>query len=244
MALDPAVVPLRAYSTLREWAYGQLREMIVTGVLPPGADLHEGQLCAQLGISKSPLREALRQLAQEGLVVAASQRGSYVAPFSPEDIGEIYSLRSYVEALEVRLATERATVEDVRALRANVAAMEECARRGDQRGFVERDAEFHLLLARIAGHKRLLRVQQSLQTDLLRLMMYHLARAGSAAATDASTMHRAIVDAIEARDPDAAEREMREHIHRGETLRRRLLASVEADDGRTDGRAGAGEGRP
>jgi DNA-binding GntR family transcriptional regulator len=231
MNLDPAAIPTRAYSTLREWAYTQLREMIVTGLLRPGADIHEGQLCAQLGISKSPLREALRQLEQEGLVVAASQRGSYVAPFSPEDIAEIYSLRSYVETLEVRLATERATADDLRALHANIAAMEDCARRGDQRGFVERDAEFHLLLARISGHKRLLRVQQSLQTDLLRLMMYHLAGAGNAAVTDASTMHRAIVDALEARDRDAAERLMREHIHRGETLRRGMLAAAAGADG-------------
>jgi DNA-binding GntR family transcriptional regulator len=225
MTPDPGARPARAYSSLREWAYLQLREMIVTGVLPPGADIHEGHLCAQLDISKTPLREALRQLAQEGLVVTASQRGSYVAPFSPEDIAEIYSLRSYVEALEVRRATERATDGDLHDLRANIAAMEECAQRGDQRGFVERDAEFHLLLARIADHSRLLRLQQWLQTDMLRLMMHLLAHAGDAAVTDASIMHRRIVDAVEARDPDAAERLMREHIHRGEILRGRLLTA-------------------
>jgi DNA-binding GntR family transcriptional regulator len=225
MASTPLPRPVRAYSTLREWAYAQLREMIVSGELPPGADIHEGQLCAQLGISKSPLREALRELAQEGLVVAASQRGSYVSTFSPEDIAEIYSLRSYVEALEVRLATERATADDIRRLRANVAAMEECARRPDARGFVERDAEFHLLLARMAGHRRLLRVQEGLQTDLLRLMMHHLARAPGVAEAEAVTMHRAIVDAVEGGSPDAAERLMREHIQRGEALRRGMLAA-------------------
>jgi DNA-binding GntR family transcriptional regulator len=234
MESPPLPRPVRAYSTLREWAYAQLREMIVSGQLPPGADIHEGQLCAQLGISKSPLREALRELAQEGLVVAASQRGSYVSTFSPEDIAEIYSLRSYVEALEVRLAAERATADDIRRLRANVAAMEECARRADARGFVERDAEFHLLLARMAGHRRLLRVQEGLQTDLLRLMMHHLAHAPGVAEAEATTMHRAIVDAVERASPDAAERLMREHIQRGEALRRGLLdasSSVERPGG-------------
>src|SRR5262245_7564592 len=97
------------YGSLREWAYGQLREMVVSGALGPGADINEGQLCAKLGISKSPLREALRQLAQEGLVVATSRRGSHVAELSGADWDEIYSLRAYIEALEVRLVAERAT---------------------------------------------------------------------------------------------------------------------------------------
>jgi DNA-binding GntR family transcriptional regulator len=229
MTLAPGAGPARAHSTLREWAYPQLREMIVAGVPPPGAEIHEGQLRAHLGISRSPLCGHSASSPRRGWLWPRRSAGSSVAPFSPEDIAEIDSLRSYVEARDVRLATARATDDDVRALRANIAAMEECARRGDHRGFVERDAEFHRLLARIADHSRLLRVQRGLQADMLRLMMYHPAGAGNAAVTDASIMHRAIVDAVEAGQPDAAERLMREHLHRGEMLRRQMVAGPDRE---------------
>jgi DNA-binding GntR family transcriptional regulator len=213
-------MPTREYSTLREWAYGQLRERIITGDLPPGADIHEGRLAAELEISKSPLREALRQLAQEGLVVTTGQRGSRVAELAPEDIGEIYSLRQYVEALEVRLAAERITPEQIAELRANVAEMEGAMASGDVRRAAALDVQFHLALARVAGHKRLLRMQQALQADMHRLVIYQFEHFGQVAESSAVQKHNAIIDALAARDADRAEREMRSHLVRSEERRR------------------------
>jgi DNA-binding GntR family transcriptional regulator len=229
---SPVAVP-RQYSTLREWAYLRLRDMIVTGVLPPGADLHESQLSAQLGISKSPLREALRQLAQDGLVVAESNKGSLVAPLTFDDFREIYSLRRHVEPLEVRLAAARIDRPTIAALRANIEALDRCMRRGDNRGFAERDVDFHLILARTSGHRRLLRIQESLQAEMLRLVILRVIQSGMR--TETAAEHRAIVDALEARDPDAAASRMLEHLERAEEWRSRALAE------RLDGRAAAAQ---
>lgn len=211
----------RQYSTLREWAYFQLRDMIVTGVLPPGADLHESQLCAQLKVSKSPLREALRQLAQEGLVVAESNRGSYVTTLTIDDFREIYSLRRHVETLEARLAAEHITNVDVAQLHANTLQLEQCILKGDMRGFAERDVEFHLMLARISGHRRLLRIQESLQAELMRIVILRLSHSGHRPETVAE--HLAIIDALEAHDPDQAETCMLAHLERAEEWRYRSL---------------------
>jgi DNA-binding GntR family transcriptional regulator len=225
--VDPLPGGLRHYRTLREWAYFQLRDAIITGRLAPGADLHEGQLCAQLGISKSPLREALRQLAQEGLVVAASQKGSYVSTLTVEDFHEVYSLRLHLETLEVRLAAERATPEQVAELRANVEAMDRAFAQGDTRAFAERDVEFHLLLARFSGHGRLLRIQESLQAEMLRLVMHPLMRAGLRA--EAMPEHAGIVDALAAGEADLAEQRMRSHVLHAEELRRRAFEAGAQD---------------
>lgn len=214
VSLNDAAAPgaLRQYSTLREWAYHRLRTMIITGVLPPGADLHEDRLCLQLNISKSPLREALRQLAQEGLVIAISNKGSYVAPITLDDVREIFTLRSALETLQVRLAASRITPQDIATLRTNIGEMEAAAGQGDWPVFAEKDVAFHLLLARIAGHRRLLRIQESLQAEMLRLVILHIVHFGLRPGT--GTEHHAIVDALAIHDADLAEARMRQHLER------------------------------
>jgi DNA-binding GntR family transcriptional regulator len=218
---QPVAIPARQYSTLREWAYLQLRDMIITGALAPGEDLHESQLCAQLGISKSPLREALRQLAQDGLVVAESNKGSLVAPLTFEDFREIYSLRRQIEPLEVRLAVPNIDDATIARLRANTVLLDRCMRAGDNRGFAAQDVEFHLILARTSGHRRLLRIQESLQAEMMRLVILRVVQSGMR--TETADEHRAIVDALEARDSEAAAARMTEHLERAEEWRRRAL---------------------
>ena len=220
MAVNELLFPAeRPHGSLREWAYRQLRAMIVSGALVPGADINEGQLCAKLGISKSPLREALGQLAQEGLVVATSRRGAHVAELSGGDWDEIYSLRAYIEALEVRLVAERATPTQIAELRANIVAMDRCGRAGDPTGFAARDAEFHLMLARMSGHRRLWRLQESLQAEIQRMVRYRMRFLGRDGEEETVERHSSIVDALEAGQADLAEERMRAHIRRGQEFR-------------------------
>lgn len=230
----PADTP-RRYSTLREWAYTQLREMIVTGELAPGAVILEGDLCERLDISKSPLREALRQLHQEGLIDTVSNKGSRVATLSEQDIEEIYQLRAYIESMAVRLACAKRTAPDIADLRNAIHALEAIKSSGDLRAIAEQDIRFHLLLAQISGNRRLIRIQQNLQIEMLRLVMRQFLDWGDAAESDAVRRHTAIVDAIEANDPDAAEREMRAHIAKGQEFRRSAKARFDATSGERPG---------
>ncbi len=218
----------RRYSTLREWAYTQVREMIVTGELAPGSVIHEGDLCERLDISKSPLREALRQLHQEGLIDTVSNKGSRVATLSEQDIEEIYQLRSYIEAMAVRLACNKRTPGDIASLRENIQALEMIKTSGTIREIADQDIRFHLLLAQISGNRRLIRIQQNLQIEMLRLVMRQFVDWGDVAESDAVRRHNAIVDAIESNDPDAAEREMRAHIEQGREFRRSAKARFDA----------------
>lgn len=222
----------RRYSTLREWAYSQLREMIVTGELAPGSVIHEGDLSERLEISKSPLREALRQLHQEGLIDTVSNKGSRVATLSEQDIEEIYQLRAYIEAMAVRLACERHTAQDIADLRDGIERLEETKLSCDLRAIAELDIGFHLRLAEVGGNRRLIRIQQNLQTEMLRLVMRQFVDWGEAAESDAVRRHAAIVDAIAANDPDGAEREMRAHIAQGQAFRRSAKARAEASAAR------------
>lgn len=241
-AADGRAAAGREYSTLGEWAYRRLREMIVSGELEPGESIREGPLSGRLEISKSPLREALRQLHQEGLIVTVANKGSHVAPLTEVDIREIYQLREYTEALAVRLACLRRTPEQIAALRASVAELAESIGRDGHRQIAERDIAFHVLLARISGHGRLLRIQESLQTEMLRLVMRQFADWGERAETDAAVKHAAIVDAIEAGDADLAEARMRAHIHQGKHFRHAAIAGGRAPASDGAGSDGAGPG--
>ena len=192
--------------------------MIITGQLAPGADLNEGQLANSLGISKSPLREAIRQLAQDGLIVTASNRGSVVSSLTLEDAREIYSLRRHLEVLAVRLAAGRVSPEQLGGLRANIESMRQCTSSEDWRAFSEADVEFHLLLAEASGHRRLLRIQHSIQVELLRLVVNRVV--GWGLRPEAVPEHELIVEGLAAHDPEVAEARMREHLDEAEAWRR------------------------
>jgi DNA-binding GntR family transcriptional regulator len=196
--------------------------MIVAGVLAPGSDIHEGQLCAQLEVSKSPLREALRQLAQDGLVTIVSNRGSRVSTILEDDVREVYGLRRYIEPYGARLAAERITPTELDELTANIEAMAGSVVANDAHAFAQLDVEFHLVLARTAGHRRLLRIQESLQAEMLRLVIHRLVHS-SGLRVEAVAEHRAIVEALRAHDGDQAERRMYRHIMNAEAWQRQLV---------------------
>ena len=114
----PRLQPIRldAYKPLREIVSDALRQAIRDGLLPPGERLMEIPLAEELGVSRTPIREAIRILEQEGLVVMIPRRGTYVADMSLKDVTEVFELRSILEELAAELAAERITNEEIEAL--------------------------------------------------------------------------------------------------------------------------------
>src|SRR5207248_2404880 len=103
---------LPAHPTVREVAYRRLRQLIVDGTLPPGQRIFENELADQLGISRTPLREALRQLETEGLVKPSARRGAIVSGLSAPEMEEEFLIRATLEGLAIRLAAPRLTADD------------------------------------------------------------------------------------------------------------------------------------
>jgi DNA-binding GntR family transcriptional regulator len=190
-------------SLLREQVAGALRQGIVDMRLRPGERLVERELVQSTGVSRATVREALRQLAAEGLVTVIPQRGAVVAAPTPEEAANLYEVRATLEGLAGRLFATRASDDDVQALRER---FEDIRRAAEQTGgtsaVLMAKNRFYEVLMRGANNPTLDAVLTPLQARITVLRATSLSRPGRSAA--AVTEIGAIVDAIEARDPEAA----------------------------------------
>jgi DNA-binding GntR family transcriptional regulator len=153
-----------ARDLLRERARAGIREAIASGELKPGDQIVEAAMAARIGVSRSPVREALRELEQHGLVESIPNRGTFVAALTAADVEEVVLLRGALEGLAARLAADRMGRRDLRALEAIVERMAGHTGPGapEESAFTEADAEFHSTLVRCAGHRRLQRLWAAL----------------------------------------------------------------------------------
>src|SRR5437867_2568346 len=122
---------------------GALREAILSGVYGPGDHLTEAQIAQEMHVSHGPVREALRELEAEELIVLEPHRGAFVKSFTADDVREIYSMRCVLETAMVRLAIKRATKDDFAQLEGLIDDMREAARRKEPDTLIELDLEFH-----------------------------------------------------------------------------------------------------
>jgi len=221
-------VPTRRLGDL---VYESLVEAIASGRLAEGSKLYEEEIARQMGVSKTPVREALRHLAKDGFVEADLHRTPVVRTLNRRDMDEIYRVREYLEALAVRLATERAGGQQLAEVLAIQRDMEADLAGGNLAvaRSVEYNQAFHRALVAASGSERLKAIIEPLWVQIWRLSflshrMYRLPGKQSRAVTE----HRAILDAIRGGDPDAGERLIREHVRAGH---RDLVSSLPTDGG-------------
>lgn len=201
--------------------YEKIRDAIVSGELEPGAPLVESALAAWCEVSRTPVREALRRLEQDGLVTWG-ERGLVVREHSAEEILDIYEVRMSLEALSARTAAERRTDHDVRLLRATLAQGD--AITGDPAELVRHSRLFHQHIQRAAHNEAL--------SDLLDRVNLHLSRYSGNRPTLSSPgrgpvahdEHAALVEAIADRDADAAYRIAYDHFATARDIRVQMFA--------------------
>jgi DNA-binding GntR family transcriptional regulator len=191
--------------------YSSLRDSILNGALTPGQSLSQVQLASQLGVSRGPLREAVRMLQREGLVEAELNRRGRVSSFSIDDLEQLYAMRIVFESLALRINVPRFSKRDIDTLRGCIRRMEELAGH-DLRHWQATDREFHFTLVAHTGD-RLLRTIRELydHADRYRLLYIKgVPRALSIAADE----HRNILDACVAGDSALAAGQLARHLAR------------------------------
>lgn len=190
-------------------AYEQLRDRIVRLQLAPGALIDEQQLSAELDLSPTAVREAIKLLAHDGLVQVTPRHGLYVAPVSLEDLAQLSEMRAPLEALCARLAAQRATADELAVLAALRQEHHGIAASDSGRLF-ELDHRFHQAIAGAAHNKYLAQTLETFFGLSQRLWYLALPEIGSLPA--AVEKHLGMMAAIQAGDADAAERLMRTHV--------------------------------
>jgi GntR family transcriptional regulator of gluconate operon len=206
---------------LGETVAQMLRRAILSGELEPGTHLVESMLSERFQVSRAPIREALRVLDGEGLV-ESRRRGVYVKALSRQDVWELYNLRGLLEVAAVELAVERFDDDDIAALRAHLGEMAAAVRDGRTLDFAEADMRFHTAFFERAGHRRLLRLWQSV-SQTFRVIL-EITDIGNPDLESVVDDHRAILAAIERRDAAAARARDEESLRRGQVEFERQLA--------------------
>lgn len=188
---------------MSEHAYRALAEAIIRGEIAPGAKLSEPELARRLGISRGPLREAVRQLEERGLVRRRPRAGVTAVQLSADDMLDLFTAREPLEGMAARLASGRATAAGVERLRA---ILRDEGQQGDGT-----NRRFHAEVARLSGSARIMAI---LESDIYRLMRNwrHGKRIAAGRGARAAEEHRRITDAIAERDGELAELLMRRHI--------------------------------
>ena len=195
---------------LGQRVYGVLRDNILNMTFEPGMVLRKGALCDQLGVSRSPVAEALGKLSTDGLVDVVPQSATMVSRLSVSELREESFLREAVEVAAVtKVAVER-TEDQLTKLSRNLRLQGLLVEDQDFQGFFEADVEFHELILGFTGYPKVAAAAGQMSLQLQRARMLMLPEEGRPAET--ITEHRAVFDAIKAQDPDAARRAMEKHL--------------------------------
>lgn len=215
MAHQPLLpIKLDNYKPLRELVFESLREAIIVGKLSPGERLMEIQMAEEMGVSRTPVREAIRKLELEGLVVMLPRKGAYVAGLSLKDITDVFEIRGALEGLAAELAAERITEEELEGLERYLVKISEESETGNLSKVVETDTDFHSLIYSASRNQRLSQIINNLREQIQRFRTTSLAYPGRMKV--AVEEHRKIVEAISARDGELARKLAHEHMENAE----------------------------
>ncbi|MGH2844624.1 MAG: GntR family transcriptional regulator [Thermoleophilaceae bacterium] len=190
--------------------YVALRDAIVRVELMPGAQLSENELAAQLGVSRTPVREALARLRDERLVEVVPQLGTFVSRISSRAVGDAQFIREALECAAVRLAAELATEDDLRAMEENLRAQERAGERRDEEAFYVLDDVLHQTLCDLSRHPAVWSVSQRAKSHLNRVRRLSLGAPDYL--SEMIDEHRQVVAAVAQHEPDTAELALRYHL--------------------------------
>lgn len=204
--------------------YERVRDFVVSQELPPGAKVDEDLLARKLGVSRSPVREALSRLSQDGIVEIVPNRGAFKIRLGPDDIMEIMEIRAALHGLAIRLAARRVTNEAIEAMKALFNPFENGQAPIDYRAYIEADKRFHDMLDGLCGRKRLLKLIDVFDqlSCILRQQAFRDPRRVKASLRG----HLSIIEALEQRDPVAAEKRLRKSIAAAADYLIRMLGGV------------------
>ncbi|NLY75741.1 MAG: GntR family transcriptional regulator [Firmicutes bacterium] len=220
------LVPIKLdnYKPLRELVFESLREAIISGHLRPGERLMEIQLAEEMGVSRTPVREAIRKLELEGLVVMLPRKGAYVAGLSLKDIVDVFEIRGALEGLAAELAAERINEAELEELERYLVKIAENIDKGDLEKVVATDTDFHSLLYKASRNQRLSQIINNLREQIQRFRTTSLSYPGRMKA--ALEEHRKIVEAISERNGELACKLAQEHIANAENS---MMSMIQQD---------------
>ena len=210
-----------AYLPLRDVVFQTLRTAILKGDLKPGERLMELQLASKLGVSRTPIREAIRMLEQEGVARTIPRKGAEVAGMTEKDMEDVLQIRCVLEELAARLSCQNITDEEMRELKIAMVAFEEKTREGNVVELAKADVTFHDIIYRAADNPKLLVLLNNLREQMYRYRTEYMKddRIHPVLIRE----HKEMVKALESRDQELVAREVRQHLRNQEEVMKKII---------------------
>ena len=218
---------INEYLPLRDVVFYTLRQAILKGELEPGERLMEMQLAEKLGVSRTPIREAIRKLDSEGLVFMIPRRGAIVAQITEKDLKDVLEVRSSLERLSTELACERMKNEMFDDLRVAQEAFKEALRGDDITLQAQKDVEFHDVIYKATNNLRLIQMLNNLREQMYRYRLEYLKDDSSH--QKLVEEHEAIIDALSKREKEKATDIIVRHIYNQELAVMRKIQETESE---------------
>ena len=201
---------IRENETIRKRVYNYVREQVLNGEIKANERLIETKIASEIGTSRTPVREALHSLEIEGLIESIPRIGYTVKPLSDHEAEEICEIRCVIECLAARWAVEKAREKLIKELQKNISASEQWVTENQIAAFTECDAQFHEIIAKLSGSKRLLELAQTLRRHMLRYRLESIYLPDPA--LRAIEGHKEILGAIERGDEEELGRAIKTHL--------------------------------
>ena len=222
MASKLSKVNLNDYRPLREDIFNTLREAIISGELKPNERLMEVKLAEKMGVSRTPVREAIRKLELEGLVKMIPRKGAHVAELSTKDIIDVLEIRATLDGMATGLAAERITDEEIKGLGSIQIQFENYANKDNLQGSIKKDVEFHDLIYKASRNKRLVQISSNLREQVQRFRVIYIKDYSDP--RELIKEHRCILEAVSNHDKEKAVECAQRHIKNQE---RSIMKAVE-----------------
>jgi len=207
-------VNLNEYLPLRDVVFNTLREAILKGDFTPGERLMEKQLAERMGVSRTPIREAIRKLELEGLVIMIPRKGAEVARITGKDISDVLEVRATLEALAVKLACKKMSDQELKELEIVNNEFRKAAEEKDVKTLVEKDIEFHDIIFHSSDNDKLIQIINNLREQIYRFRVEYIYKMKSY--DSLVSEHDEIVNAMIKRKGKDASKIAREHIENQE----------------------------
>lgn len=205
-------IQMDSYRPLRDIVFETLREAILEGKLKPGERVMEVQLAEQLGVSRTPVREAIRKLELEGLLVMVPRKGAYVADVSLDDVINVLEVRASLEGLAASLGAKRRTDEDIEKLEEKAEELLQCVKSRDTKGMIKSDADFHDILLNTSKNSKLTSIVEGLRDQVHRFRVIYFTEYEENA-KKLIDEHEEILKSLKERDESQAQKSAEAHIY-------------------------------
>lgn len=207
---------LQNHRPLREIVYEQLKMQILQGIIEPGTRMMEVELAEDMGVSRTPVREAIRKLEKEGLVTIEPRRGAYASDISLKDMVDTLEVREDLEGLAASLAAARITPEQVKELEEITASYREAIEKKDTESIIHYDEIFHKFIVSCAENETLSQIYNTVQELTLRFRYFYYDDFSRYESMPGE--HRAMLAAISSGDSDLARDTSEKHVHHLKTF--------------------------